>query len=230
MVTSDHLQGERSPNSLERHSTMRCSRNRVLIVCPADAEHYFQDLADHLNLTNEIIIRVASSSDPVALVDEAFEISQKAPTHHRIFVLVDHPGQSDPLDSDSTHPIKTVARRIKNNHLPQNRIVRLLVTEPGFLLWLLLHFDQAEFSAWPASQWPKIVEQELELHIPHATRKASQKQFFAKTHAYLTKAIKRSQNQILARMVKPGPSTEIHELIGFLLKHRSRRANARNPK
>ena len=216
---------ERTSNSLERKHPSRPPRDMILIVCSVESKDYFQDMVNHLKLNNRITVETTSSNDPIQQVEEALEISHQADPHRRLFALLD---QGDP-DTESGRPdqIRQAQDLARYHDLPNNRIFRLILTAPGFPLWLLLHFDEAEFSALPPQEWPQKVANKLGEFIPRSSRVETRREFFKKTHKHLELAIKRGQKQVLIRKVKPGPRTEIHELITYLLKLQERYARLR---
>lgn len=212
---------ERTPSSLERRPRIRSSREMVLIVCSAESQNYFEDIVKHLNLTSRIVIKTTSSNNPVEQVEEALQFSLEADPHRRLFALLDR-NDSAVSDGERLEQINQAQEIARHCSLPNSRMFRLIITAPGFPLWLLLHFDEAEFSTLPAKEWPQMVTKKLAEFIPNSHKATVRKQFFAKTHKHLALAIKRSQKKVLINNVQEGPSTEIHELINYLLKLQSR--------
>ncbi|MBF0455994.1 MAG: RloB domain-containing protein [Magnetococcales bacterium] len=212
---------ERSSNSLERSHPKLSPRDRILIVCSAESACYFQDIVDHLQLGSRITICATHSCDPIEQVEEALAISHQAAPHRRLFALLDQEGS--PADSqERSDPISQAKRMARHHDLPNNRIFRLILSAPGFPLWLLLHFDEVEFSALPAVEWPKKVIDKLEAYLPNAQEADTREHYFEKTREFMALAIKRGQKQLLIQSVKAGPKTEIHELIIYLLKLQER--------
>ena len=203
---------ERSTNSLERGQPNRSPKDLTLIVCSAESQDYFQSLVTHLTLNSQVTVRSATGEGLVGQVEEALEISRQASPHRRLFALLDYP---DSYDSDQMGQIRELARY---HTLPSSRIFRLILTTPGFYLWLLLHFDTVDFSKLPAGEWPEQLSNRLEAFIPNPQETASRKAFFPLSYPHLKTAVKQSQNLYLTRSVKPGSSSEIHELIAYLQK------------
>jgi hypothetical protein len=107
---------------------------------------------------------------------------------------------------------------VKQHNHANKKILRLLTSNPGFSFWLLLHFKLGDFSDLPQSEWLQRVEQELNEFIPNFKSAESQKEYFNSSYPFLKTAIKNSQKLQLIRSIKPTPSSDIHELMAYLLK------------
>ncbi|MBF0444885.1 MAG: RloB domain-containing protein [Magnetococcales bacterium] len=209
---------ERHPNSLERISNCGSPRDLTLLVCPILSKAYFQDLVNYLGLDTKVAVEPINSNKSFELqVEEAVEISLNAKPHHRLFAILDFvPSVSD--EKDQTKQILQAHKLVLKQDLPNNRIFRLLITTPGFPLWLLLHFKLVDFSAYPDVEWSELVAKELGPFSKDFLSKESHKDYFNLCYPYLETAIKNSQKLQLLRTIKPGPSSEIHELMAYLLK------------
>jgi hypothetical protein len=156
-------------------------------------------------------------TSPVLLVEEALEISRQASPHSRLFALLDLDGING-HGQDRSRQIHQALEMARHHHLPNNRIFRLILTDPGFLFWLLLHFDEVDFSSLSGKEWQRQVVKKLAGFIANPNHAATRKKFFAKCRPHLEKAVKRSQKRFLLQSIQPGPHSEIHELIAYLRK------------
>ncbi|MBF0359125.1 MAG: RloB domain-containing protein [Magnetococcales bacterium] len=209
---------ERSSVSLERKHPKGSPRDLTLIVCTDESKDYFQDLVNYLKLDTQIAVDTVSDElNFTEQVEEALLISQQSKPHRRLFAVLN----SNDLcyqKSGLTGQIRQALKLISQQNLPNNRIFRLVISNPGFQLWLLLHFAKGDFSALDAGEWSNCVEEKLEEFIPNFQSVETRKEFFAKSYPLLETAVKNSKNLRLIQSVKPGPSSEIHELVAYLLK------------
>jgi hypothetical protein len=150
-------------------------------------------------------------------VEDALLISQQAKPHRRLFAVLDSNDISH-QKGGMTGQIRQGLKIIRQQNLPNNRIFRLIVSNPGFPLWLLLHFAKVDFTALDAGEWSQHVAKNLEKFIPNFQSVETRKEFFAKSYPLMETAINNSQSLRLIQSVKLGPSSEIHELIAYLLK------------
>jgi hypothetical protein len=209
---------ERHPNSFERTSNGGSPRDLTLLVCPDTCKEYFQDLVNHLELDTKVAVEPVKSNKNLELqVEEAIEISLNAKPHRRLFALLDVPN-----NKDQGAQILQARKLILQQNLPNNRIFRLLITTPGFYLWLLLHFKLVDFSACPDGEWSEQVAEKLLEFIKDFKSVESRKDYYNLSYPYLETAIKNSQKLQLLRSIKPGPCSEIHELMAYLLKLQKR--------
>ena len=208
---------ERTSSSMERKHPSHSPRELTLIVCSEESKDYFLDLVDHLELSSQVIVEATSSNNPVRQVEEALKISHQTKPHRRLFLLLD---KINPAvrNLDETDQIRQAQNMARHNNLPNNRIFRLILTTPGFPLWLLLHFNKVDFSAIPEEEWLQQVQKNLEEFIPNHHLPETRKDFFNKSHKQIKAAIEQCQKLILIRSIKLSPSSEIHELIGYLFK------------
>jgi hypothetical protein len=209
---------ERSPNSFERISNRGSPRDLTLLVCPYECQDYFQDLINYLELDTKVQVELINSNKNLSLqVEETVEISRKAKPHRRLFAMLDSYNPSN-QEMDQNEEIKQAKKIVKKHNHANKQIFRLLISNPGFPLWLLLHFKLEYFSDLPESQWPKRVEKELLEFIPNFKSAESSKEWFNLSYPYLETAIKNSQKLQLIRSIKPTPNSDIHELMAYLVK------------
>ncbi len=223
----DFHRRERTSPSLERSHPSRSPRDTTLIICPPGARDYFSALVEHLQLSSQVIVAASSAETHVAQVEEALDISRGNISHRRLFALLE---RGNPVDDDA-ELIEQIrqARHIARHHdLPNNRIFRLIMSTPSFPLWLLLHFADVDFADVPETEWAQKVDAMLEEFVPGFKTDQPNADCFAKTSRHLEKAIERGRRLSFLRSVQMTPSTEVHELIGYLVKLGERNARMRD--
>ncbi|MBF0380439.1 MAG: RloB domain-containing protein [Magnetococcales bacterium] len=210
--------GERHPSSFERISNRGSPRDLTLLVCPKAYKHYFMDLVQQLKLDGKVSVETVNSNNELCLqVKETIEISQNANPHYRLFALLDgYNDYNQELDQNS-QIIKAQKLVIEHNH-ENRKVFRLLVSNPSFYLWLLLHYKSLDFSAIPEDEWQDKVEKELSHSIANFKDANRQKELFALSYPHIETAIKNSQQLQLIRAKKTTPSSDIHELMAYLHK------------
>lgn len=220
---------ERTPRSLERRHPAQAPRRLIVIVCPAEAEGYFKNLVEALQLTSRVQIFVVRRSGLMEQMVEALTLSHSAPPHHRLFALLDCevPPHCGPLESTegsgAGETVEDIRKIAQYHHLAVNRIVRLIVSAPGFVFWLLLHFEEeVDLSGVPPHRWREEMLAKLAAFIPDMTGEEADRKIFSLCQSRISQAMLRSQRQGMDNAHGLSPYTEIHELVHFLLKLQER--------
>ncbi|MBF0195756.1 MAG: RloB domain-containing protein [Magnetococcales bacterium] len=209
---------ERLSDSFERISNQGSPRDLTLLVCPVAYKDYFQGMVNHLELGSKVVVESINSEKAFNLqLKDIVETSLQAKTHRRLFALLDIYNSRN-KEIDSASQILEAQKLVKIHNHSNNKIFRLLISNPSFFFWLLLHFKLVDYSALPESKWLHRMEEELEEFIPNFKSAKTQKEYFNLSYSHIDTAIKNSQRLQFLRTIRQTPSSDIHELVVYLLK------------
>ena len=196
-------------NNPGRPGAKREPYDRVLIVCEGGRTEpsYFGELADHYRLSTANIKVVGSGSDPHTVVREAKELQKRerrqGERYDKVYCVFDrdeHPAFDNASSEAATSGLK------------------LARSWPCFELWLLLHFDGSRrpyTNEGGRSPCDNCIH-DLRTHLPGYEKTTPG--LFRKLEGRLEDAKRNAVHAITdaERTSEPNPSTEVHELVGYL--------------
>ena len=196
-------------NSPGRPGAKREPYDRVLIVCEGEKTEplYFGELADHYRLSTANIKVVGSGSDPHTVVREAKQLREderrQGEQYDEVYCVFDrdeHPAFDNASSEAATSGLK------------------LARSWPCFEFWLLLHFvcSRRPYTNEGGRSPCGNCIRDLRSHLP-GYKKATPG-LFRKLEDRLEDAKRNAERiQTDARTTgAPNPSTEVHELVGYL--------------
>ncbi len=214
-----HKRKQRIAASLKRQKAKKAPYDRVLIVCEgAKTEpNYLKEIRDsyRLNTANIDICGDECGSDPRSVVNYAAEKFKKDQDYDRVYCVIDR---------DKHTTFDAAIDKLRQTKLGKGVPFVAIVSIPCFEFWLLLHFvyTTRPFCAPIAASNCDLVIRELTKpdRIPDYSKGAPN--IFALTKDRLLNAIKNAQ-QLKQHNISAGtnnPSTEMHELIQYLIELR----------
>lgn len=140
---------------ISRSASLRQARRRLLIVCGAKATEpdYVNGLKKHLRNPAVSIKVVSKDKAPSQVVQYALKLAAQAPdTYDEVWCVVDTDQFTD-LDEAAKSAARSTTDRLK---------VTIIVSNPCFELWLLLHFTDHRGATASFGQ----LEPLLKKHVP----------------------------------------------------------------
>ena len=196
-------------NSPGRPGAKREPYDRVLIVCEGKKTEpsYFGELVDHYRLSTANIMVVGSGSDPHTVVRKAKELQerekQQGEQYDEVYCV---------FDRDEHPAFGNASRDATDNDL------KLARSWPCFEFWLLLHFvcSRSPYTSEGGRSPCDNCIRDLRTHLP-GYEKATPG-WFQQLEDRLEDAKRNAGHAITdaERTSEPNPSTEVHELVGYL--------------
>lgn len=204
----------RNANAIKRQREMRESYDKVLIVCEGEKTepYYITALRDHLGLSQaNIKIDPDSDSSPTSVVAYAKELitSNKTDPFDHVYCVIDRDSHADFQRAEDQ----------VNGFRSKDTKLYLIVSNPCFEYWILLHFvyTTKEFGANGDSPCQELISTELKKYIPDY-EKGNASIMTALVNNQLDTALanaKRSYDEA-TRNGKDNPKTEMHILVEYL--------------
>ena len=196
-------------NNPGRPGAKREPYDRVLIVCEGERTEplYFGELADHYRLSTANIVVVGSGSDPHTVVREAKKLQRRerrqGERYNKVYCV---------FDRDEHPAFGNASRDARDSDL------KLARSWPCFEFWLLLHFDGSRrpyTNEGGRSPCDNCIH-DLRTHLPGYEKTTPG--LFRKLEDRLEDAKRNAGHAITdaERTSEPNPSTEVHELVGYL--------------
>lgn len=206
----------RSIHHLKRRAAVREPYPKVLIVTEGQTEaNYFKDFRHQYALSSmNISVVVSKGSAPVSLLEHAEELYKQEKDlgdgYDEVYCVIDR---------DEHTNVDNVISSI-NYKKDEDCKWSVIVSDPCFEFWLLLHFEEtrASFARTERSTAAKNCEKALRKYLPDY--KKGRSNLFDKLSDNLELAKKRSK-RVKAAAIKTGesnPSTDMHQLIDCLQK------------
>ena len=211
----------RNAASLRREEAKKAPYDRVLIVCEGEKTepNYLEEIRDayRLNTANIDICGEECGSDPLSVVNHAIEKYMKDKGYDRVYCVIDR---------DKHTNFNAAMDKLRSTTLGKDVKFKAAVSIPCFEFWLLLHFGYTthQFCAPGNASNCDLVLRELRKkgRIPGYDKGAQN--IYALTKAKLSDAIgyaKQLQKHNQDTDTN-NPSTNIHELIEYLIALNSR--------
>ena len=207
----------RKANELARSKAKKSPYETIVIVCEdsKSSPSYFNELKKHFRLNTANIIVVSSKgSAPINVVDYAIEMAKNNPDIDHIACVFDRDTH------ESYERAISKLRAFKPNRTDKSKpIYRTITSTPCYEIWLLLHFcytTKAYGANGIKSAGDNLIS-ELCTHLP--SYKKNVIAWFSEIISRLDVAIKNAKQlqkeNALTRSTNP--STDIHELVEFLM-------------
>jgi hypothetical protein len=191
---------------LQRRAPRRSPLPKILIVCEGTKTevHYFREFIAFYRLSDSLVIEVKPSpkSPPIEIV--TFAIG-KIKEYDKIYCVMDR--DTHETFDDALQIIEQAPEKVK-------AVLKLIISQPCFEYWLLLHFENSAKGYVQTSKSPcRNVMDDLEKHLPNY--KKGDRYLFMKLNDRLNKALESAKKRLSQAKIdgKMNPSTEIHELI-----------------
>ena len=178
----------------------------ILIVCEGEKteKNYFQRLKEFLNLISvSIEILPSPRSTPSKVIDYATQKVNESNEYDEVYCVIDRDTHSDFGKAlDKADSIKL-----------QNTIFEVIVSDPCFEFWVLLHFAKITPN-FRATKSPCVALQEhrdFKKHLPHYSKDYDFKDIIA---TYLPTAIKNAKAVNKANLsTRQSPYTQVVNLV-----------------
>jgi hypothetical protein len=133
-----HRQAAKERRKLDRKKASRAGLPTALVVCEGKCSepHYIKGLMGHLgvNAANVTVLPGEFETDALALVHRAHKAFAETPDFDRVFVVLDG-------DQKNLETARSLAKKRLRKTDRTSLSVELIVTNPCFEYWLLLHFE-----------------------------------------------------------------------------------------
>jgi len=206
-----HKRKARKKDSLARKKASRKAYDRVLIVCEdgKSSPAYLKDLCAHfrLNTANVEICGDECGSAPISVVNFAKTKARQDGDFDRVFCVID-------VDSHgSLAKAKDKARRSRPK-------IELIITNPCFEFWLLLHFQYSTKPYGPSGKHSPCdcVIKDLRQQVNFENYEKGQRGIFGSSQDKLLDAVNHAKrlSEHNQRAATDNPSTGMHKLISYL--------------
>ncbi|MBF0461544.1 MAG: hypothetical protein HQL87_09125 [Magnetococcales bacterium] len=233
MGRGGRLGKERLGASLERRAVSRNRRGGVLIACNRQVGLYLAGLLDFLQLEEEVTLSLCATEDSHLIVENGLRACATGGPFQRFYAVICCDNREEVLHHAMTPPdLCTVGFDVA---------FRWITTVPSFNLWLLLHWQDLPLDPWTDyDHLSRCINEQLHRHLP-PTAAHDALSLFAAMGPGLTEAIRRGQrlSRIQAMLnrgqtgntIPPGtilPTTDVHELVSYLLKLHEKSQRLRN--
>ncbi len=170
----------------------------ILILCEGKTPEcrYFKKLAAELHIESRVTVQHGKDKAPARLGEKAIK-EQKESEYSKVYLVIDDDGRSDKI------------KKLKNE-LQQHKQIILIISDPCFEFWLLLHFTKTtrpfKHTEGGKSACGQVIEK-LKKRGRLPEYKKSHPKIFETTYSRIETALETAKN------LSDHPSTNIHILV-----------------
>ena len=212
---SERVRHRRSPSRIRRRHPKLEGKPRILILSEgAKTEtNYFKGLKTANRLTSVVIRPLHGQPGPLGLWRRATEELQQDPDWDEVYCVLDHDGRN-PAVRRLEAKLQALDREYPDSH------VRMILSDPCFEFWLLLHFqltDRPFLSAGGGRTACESVIAALRSHIPEYQKNATG--VFRHFNAHVEVAVANAERLMAlgSNRTENSPNTDVGNLVNRLL-------------